>query len=180
MLVAGDLLEFHGEWFTWDPNLNIGLVRMFRAQLPWGCWKCSLGHAVSQNSLVVSRRLWTEKVSPNTEFLTFFTLFNVTLKGPEVLSFQESEMERETSSLGKWENWNREARKCIYGSIEAGNSILLFSNFFPSSLHYLPGSWLYPFSWGIFYSFISSKWGTAWHVWKGPDLSHSPFFKSHR
>ena len=74
---------------------------MFRAQLPWGCWKCSLGHAVSQNSLVVSRRLWTEKVSPNTEFLTFFTLFNVTLKGPEVLSFQESEMERETSSLGK-------------------------------------------------------------------------------
>lgn len=101
---------------------------MFRVQLPWECWKCSLGHAVSQNSLVVSHRLWTEKMSPNIEFLTFFTLFNVTLKGPEVLSFKESEMERETSSLGKWKNWNREARKCIYGSIEAGNSILLFSN----------------------------------------------------
>lgn len=78
----------------------MGLVRMFRVQLPWECWKCSLGHAVSQNSLVVSHRLWTEKVSPNTEFLTFFTLFNVTLKGPEVLSFKESEWKEELPHLG--------------------------------------------------------------------------------
>ena len=63
----------------------MGLVRMFRARWPWGCWMLSLGHIVSQSSLVVSQRLWIGKVGPNTEFLTFFTLFSFTLKSPKVL-----------------------------------------------------------------------------------------------
>lgn len=65
---------------------------MSRIQLLLGCWKLSLNHAVSQNSLVVLQGIWIEKVRTNTgSSLTFFAFFSVTLKSQRVLEVLENQ-----------------------------------------------------------------------------------------
>lgn len=85
MLAAGDLSEFHGEWLIQDPNLNVGLFRMFRSWLLWGCWTCPRAGLWSHKCCGLKKRAQMQSSWHSC------TLFTVTLTCPKVLEVLENQ-----------------------------------------------------------------------------------------